>query len=135
LPGKKELLDELRANEIKIGLASASRNAPAIIEVLGIKKYINYIVDPSKIKKGKPSPDIFLAAAKFLDVEPQLCVGIEDAEAGIEAIKVAGMFAVGVGSYESMKKADLIVENTEKLKFAYIQNQFKKSKSAVFDKV
>jgi beta-phosphoglucomutase len=66
------------------------------------------IVDASSIKNGKPDPEIFLKAAQQLEVEPERCIGIEDAEAGIEAIKAAGMFAVGIGNETTLSKADLI---------------------------
>ncbi|KXG74892.1 beta-phosphoglucomutase [Thermotalea metallivorans] len=124
LPGIEELLNTLRKHHIKIGLASASKNAPAIIDALGVRDYIDYLVDPASVKRGKPAPDIFLEAARGLGVDPETCVGIEDAEAGVEAIKAAGMFAVGVGRKESMKKADFIVENTGELTFENIKKAF-----------
>ena len=55
------------------------------------------IVDPATIAKGKPDPEIFLTAAERLGVRFEDCVGIEDARAGIEAIRAARMVAVGVG--------------------------------------
>jgi len=75
------------------------------------------VVDPALLARGKPDPEIFLTAAALLGVPPLECAAIEDAEAGIAAIKSAGMFAVGVGDESSMRGADLSVRNTNELTF------------------
>lgn len=113
--GILELLKKLKGMDTKIAIGSVSKNAPAIIKSLGIEEYIDYIVDVNKISKGKPAPDIFLNAARVLNVKPQECVGIEDAEAGIMAIKSAGMFSVGVGAPDKMYGADIVFDSPEKL--------------------
>ncbi|MGN9863867.1 beta-phosphoglucomutase [Bacillus swezeyi] len=117
LPGISRLLCELKSEKIKLALASSSRNAPAILERLGIIDDFQAIVDPTALVKGKPDPEIFLTAAALLGVSPAECAAIEDAEAGIAAIKSAGMFAVGVGHERSMHAADLIVKDTRELTF------------------
>lgn len=116
-PGIKELLDTLKEQEVKIGLASASKNGPVILTYLGITDYFDTIVDPDSVANGKPAPDIFIKAAEQLGVSPQACIGIEDSEAGIVAIKQAGMYAVGVGTAEVMQKAgaDLVLADTIEL--------------------
>lgn len=124
LPGIVELLKKLKANNIKIALASASKNATVIIEGLGLRSHFDVIVDVEKIKKGKPDPAIFLKGAELLGVPIDVCIGIEDAQAGVEAIKAANMFAVGVGSKEALKKADYIVETTNQLVFEEIKKKF-----------
>lgn len=125
LVGIVAFLEQLKQNNVKIALASASKNAPAIINNLRLKQYFNEIVDVTKIKRGKPDPEIFLTAAKLVNVDPQNCIGIEDAKAGVEAIKGAGMFAVGVGLKESLGKADLLVSNTSELDYKEIARKFK----------
>ncbi|QOY36903.1 beta-phosphoglucomutase [Anaerobacillus isosaccharinicus] len=125
LVGIVAFLEQLKQNNVKIALASASKNAPAIINNLKLKQYFNEIVDVTKIKRGKPDPEIFLTAAKMVNVDPQNCIGIEDAKAGVEAIKGAGMFAVGVGLKESLGKADLLVSNTSELDYEEIATKFK----------
>ncbi|MEC5229631.1 beta-phosphoglucomutase [Bacillus inaquosorum] len=112
LPGIGRLLFELKGENIKIGLASSSRNAPEILKRLEIIDDFHAIVDPTALANGKPDPEIFLTAAALLGVSPADCAAIEDAEAGISAIKSAGMFAVGVGHEQSMLGADLVVRNT-----------------------
>ncbi len=125
-PGVKEFLEELKKNDILIGLASASKNAPAILESLKITSYFQTVVDPEEVANGKPAPDIFLKAAEKLAVRPSECIGIEDSTAGISAIKDAGMFAVGVGTVEKMKQAgaDLVLENTNRLVLSLLLEEF-----------
>lgn len=106
--GAIELLVELRSNNIKIALASVSKNAQFLLEAMGIREYFDVIVDPSEIKKGKPAPDIFLMAAYKLGIDVKNCVGIEDAFAGIEAIKAAGMQPVGIGDATLLYNCDRV---------------------------
>ena len=115
LPGIHRFLEELKANHIKTAIASVSRNAFYIIDRLELNDYFDYIVDASTIKNAKPHPDVFLAAAKAIGVKPEDCVAIEDAKAGIMAIKAANMKAIGVGTYEQMQGADIILKGTEEL--------------------
>ncbi|MFZ5968511.1 MAG: beta-phosphoglucomutase [Bacillota bacterium] len=106
--GVVELFQYLRSSGIKIAIGSASRNAPTLIKAMALEQYIDYIVDPDEVKKGKPAPDIFLKAADALGVKPTDCVGVEDAIAGIKAIKAAGMYAIGIGDADVLKEADAV---------------------------
>ncbi|MCY8088939.1 beta-phosphoglucomutase [Bacillus sonorensis] len=126
LPGIGRLLCELEKKRIKIALASASRNAPSILKRLDLINVFDVIVDPASLKKGKPDPEIFLAAAGHLGVSPVDCAGIEDAEAGIASIKSAGMFAVGVGNERAMHEADLSVRQTSDLSFDLLYEGWKR---------
>ncbi|MGL6247706.1 MAG: beta-phosphoglucomutase [Culicoidibacterales bacterium] len=125
-PGIQTLLDELQAQSIRIALASASKNAPMILQALALTEYFEFIVNPNDLQAGKPDPEIFLRAAKALGVEPENCIGVEDAEAGIAAIKAANMFAVGVGTISVMIEAgaDYVVEQTSELDLAKISSVF-----------
>ncbi|WP_239454050.1 beta-phosphoglucomutase [Bacillus suaedaesalsae] len=122
LPGIEELLKEIKKNGYLLGLASASKNAPEVLRSLGLYEQFDCIADAAAVEKSKPAPDIFLLAASMLKVEPSQCIGIEDAESGIEAIHSAGMFAVGVGDEESLKSADYYVSNTTELSLENILN-------------
>ncbi|MDF9839953.1 MULTISPECIES: beta-phosphoglucomutase [unclassified Paenibacillus] len=115
LPGIPELLDSLAQRGIACGLASASLNAPLILQRLGIAGRFQAIADPAAMQKGKPDAEIFLTAAELLGVPPRSCVGVEDAAAGITAIKAAGMQAVGIGSREQLGAADLLLTSTAEL--------------------
>ena len=112
LPGMKEFLTECKGAGLKIALASASKNGPFILDRLEVTSFFDTIVDPGALKKGKPDPEIFLKAAEQLQLKVEECVGVEDAEAGIEAIKGANMFAIGVGTKDRMKKADWQIDST-----------------------
>ncbi|WP_211234335.1 beta-phosphoglucomutase [Paenibacillus taiwanensis] len=124
LPGILLLFDDLKQANVQIGLASASRNAKTLLQQLKVEAYFDVIVDPAQLANGKPAPDIFLAAAAGLQVEPKYCVGIEDAEAGVQAIKSAGMFAIGVGEHDILKQADYIVTDTSELSLAVIEQHW-----------
>jgi len=113
-PGVQRVLNEARATGLKIGLASASRNATALLQKLGIADDFDVIVDANQIRRGKPDPEIFLAAASALGVPPAQCIGIEDSTAGIDAIHAAGMSAIGIGSAEQLPQADLILSDIAK---------------------
>ncbi|MDO0918708.1 MULTISPECIES: beta-phosphoglucomutase [unclassified Enterococcus] len=110
LPGVKTFLGEAKAKNIPCAIASASKNAPFILDKLGVMQDFDTIVDPATLKKGKPDPEIFIQAALALGIEPAEAVGFEDAQAGIDGIKAAGMYAVGVYSGEELHGADVIVE-------------------------
>lgn len=115
LPGIEDFITACQEKGIKVALASASRNGPTILKNLELSEVFEVVVDPATLSKGKPDPEIFLRGAEMLGLAVSECIGVEDAEAGIEAINGAGMFSVGVGSAESMKEADLFVENTADL--------------------
>ena len=114
-PGAAKLLELLKQNKIIIALASASKNSRMLLENMKIIGYFDYIADPSAVKNPKPAPDIFLDAAKHFSIEDRYCVGIEDAPAGITAIKAAGMFAVGIGNSEILSGADIVFRGLDKV--------------------
>ncbi|MBL7873478.1 MAG: beta-phosphoglucomutase [Cyclobacteriaceae bacterium] len=111
-PGVVELIMNLRAKNIRVGLASSSKNAPRVIELLGIATQFDTLIDGTMITRSKPDPEIFLLAAHKLGVGPSDCLVFEDAEAGVEAALAAGMKCVGVGSKDQLGKANLIIKNT-----------------------
>jgi len=113
LPGIKKLLDWLKENDIPFALGSASKNAPFILEKLDIIDKFSAIVDGNNVKKAKPNPEVFLLAAKKLGLTPNECIVIEDAQAGIEAAKNAGMTAIGIGKH--LTGADVTLEDTSAL--------------------
>ncbi|MDN5708236.1 MAG: beta-phosphoglucomutase [Planococcus sp. (in: firmicutes)] len=126
LPGIKNLLQENGEANIKIALGSASKNAPLILEKLGLSHYFDYVVDADKVKKGKPDPETFTAAADALGVSYSNCIGIEDAAAGVEAVNQANMFSVGVGDRAHLAHAHYLVNETSELDFQKIIQQFQK---------
>ncbi|MCK2156313.1 MULTISPECIES: beta-phosphoglucomutase [Exiguobacterium] len=120
LPGIIAFLDEIRATGLKIGMASASKNALTVVEALGVRHYFDDIVDAATVAQSKPHPEVFLRAAEALDVAPERCIGVEDAAAGITAIHAAGMYAVGVGPETTLHEADYRVDSTDLLSLEQI---------------
>jgi beta-phosphoglucomutase len=129
LPGILPFLQELKSRSVKIALASASKNAPFILEKLGINHYFDTIVDPSSLEKGKPAPDIFLRAAEQLSVPATECAGIEDAPAGVDAINAAAMVSIGIGSSVQLGKADLVLPSTAELNYEIVEQAWNNHKN------
>jgi len=119
-PGVRELLQAIRQQGIKVALASSSKNAPRVIEILGISHEFDAVVDGTMVAHSKPDPEIFLLAAKKLDIKPVNCVVFEDAEAGVEAALAAGMKCVGVGSVEQLGKANKVIARTGDFKLGWL---------------
>ena len=111
LPGVLPLLQQLKSKGKKIALGSASRNARLVLERTGILPYFDAIVDGTMVSKAKPDPEVFLKAAEALHLSADRCCVLEDAPAGIQAAKAAGMTAIGVGSPEILKGADKVISS------------------------
>ncbi|HYE53088.1 MAG TPA: beta-phosphoglucomutase [Azospirillaceae bacterium] len=109
LPGAAGALAGARRAGLKVALASASRNAPLLLDRLGIAACFDHVVDAGAVAHPKPAPDIFLAAALALGVAPSRCVGVEDSVAGLRAIRAAGMYAVGIGDPAELRLAHEVV--------------------------
>jgi len=111
LPGAIALLDELRQAGMKIAIGSASKNAKAVIEKLGLGKHVDAIADGYSVDRPKPAPDIFLYAATQLGLAPAHCVVVEDAPVGVAAAIAAGMGSIGIGSPSRVGAANLVLPN------------------------
>ena len=96
--GAKELLDFLKKNGIKIGLASGTSRGSVMhhLNEVGVADFFDAIVCGTEVKKGKPEPDIFLQTASLLGVKPQDCFVFEDSANGIKAGHSAGMKCIGI---------------------------------------
>lgn len=119
IEGVIPLLSYLKAKGLKMALGSASKNGPFLLKCLGIETYFDYVVDPTRLK-SKPEPDIFVDAMVHFNLKPSECIGVEDAVAGIEAIKRAKMIAIGVGN-ENLSRADIFVEELQNLDFDLLE--------------
>lgn len=123
LPGVVPLLQQAQAHHIPCAVASASKNAPLILEKLGVRAYFATIVDPDSLSKGKPDPEIFLAAADSIGVLPQNAIGFEDAQSGIDGLKAAGIYAVGLSASQPLIGADMQVSEMTKLSVDALLNR------------
>lgn len=121
IPGVVGILESLKNNDIKIALASSSpmEGIKQVLDKFQISEYFQAVISGENLERGKPAPDIFLNAAKMLQVEPEYCTVIEDSNHGVTAAKAAGMKCIGFQNHNSGKQnleaADLIVDSLEEL--------------------
>jgi beta-phosphoglucomutase len=113
LPGAREILEEIRAAGLKTAIGSASKNAGEVIDRLGIRLLLDAISDGYSVERQKPAPDLFLHAARQLDLPPVECVVIEDATAGVEAALAGGFHTIGIGPQERVGQAELVLPSLE----------------------
>ncbi len=106
-------MEELKENKIKIALGSASKNSKMILNKIELFHFFDAIIDGNNITKGKPDPQVFLMGAEATGALPCECVVFEDAQAGIEAAKAGGMFAIGLGDATILNKADIVYKSFE----------------------
>ncbi len=99
LEGAEAYLRQLKNDGVRISLGSASKNAPLILDKLGIRDLFDAVVDGNSVSKAKPDPEVFLKGAEMLGLSPADCVVFEDSQAGIEAARNAGcgVIAIDVG--------------------------------------
>jgi beta-phosphoglucomutase len=128
LPGSLELLNALRSRGIRCAIASASKNTPKVLAVTELDKYVDGVADGNQATKSKPDPEVFLMAAHNVGCEPKNCIGVEDAAAGVEAIRRAGMVSVGIGASAAM--ADLVVDNVAQLTADRLESLFAEKSNA-----
>jgi beta-phosphoglucomutase family hydrolase len=96
--GAEGFLRRLRGAGVKLAVATAApkRNRELVLDGLGIRGWFGRVVGAEEVTRGKPAPDIFLAAARALGVEPEACVAFEDAVNGVRSARAAGMLTVGL---------------------------------------
>lgn len=117
LPGLMQLLEGLKKKKFKIGIASSSVlvEIKAAIKGLKIEKYFGTYASAEEVKKGKPSPDVYLLAAKRLKIDPKDCLVLEDAPSGVKAGKAAGMTVFAIPSQytkgKDFSQADKVLQN------------------------
>ena len=92
-----ETLRELRRRGYRLGLASSSKNAGVILTRTGLDALLDRVVDGNQITRSKPDPEVFLRAAQLLELPPEDCAGVDDALAGVESARTAGMTAAAIG--------------------------------------
>ncbi len=124
LPGAAELLEEIHEAGLKIAIVSSSKNTPLVLERLDLKTPLDAVVDGSTVARSKPAPDLFLKAAEILSIPPAECVVVEDAAAGIEAGKRAGMLTLGLGPAERVGAADLVLPDLHQAHLASLLKSF-----------
>lgn len=103
LPGAMNLLEKLKSQGIKTGIASTSDNTSLILELTGLRKYFNAVVDGHRAKLPKPNPQVYEVIAMALDTSPADCLVFEDSKAGVLSAKRAGMKVVAVSDHKILE--------------------------------
>ena len=122
LPGIVTFITDARNNGVKCAVASISKNASRVLELLEISDLFDYIADAALVKKPKPDPEIFLTSANALGFDPSECIGVEDAHAGIESIHSAGMLSIGINVTVTSIMPDVVLKSTSELNFNKIKD-------------
>jgi len=117
LPGAQMWLEKLKAEGWRqaLGTSAPRGNIDAVFDVLEIEQFFDAVMSSEQVKAGKPAPDVFLAAAAAMNVVPENCIVVEDAPAGTEAARRAGMKAVGVLTTHDELKADWVFRGLDEI--------------------
>ncbi len=118
LPGAIAWLERLRRRGWRQALASSAPrpNIDVVFEALGLARHLDAVVSADEVGSGKPDPAIFLSGARRLGLAPARCVVVEDAPAGLEAARRAGMRSIGVlSTHHARLAADCVVPSLEAL--------------------
>ncbi len=114
-PAVRETLAELRRLGHKLAIGSSSKNTKFILQQTKLMDMFDAISDGTNITRSKPDPEVFLKAATFVGDIPENCIVVEDAIAGIEAAKAAGMMAAGIGEAAHYGKTDYRLEHFKEI--------------------
>ena len=114
-PGVVPFIEKLRAQSVKIGLCSSSKNAQTVLDKLGLTRLFDTVVTGHDFRNAKPDPEIFLLGAERLGVPAFHCLVFEDAFSGIEAALAARMKAVGVGTTEVLPNAPEVIRRYDEI--------------------
>lgn len=132
LPGVRQWLERLREGGIACGIGSSTeeKNVKLGLEILDLEMFFKTAVTAEHVKKGKPAPDVFLEVARRLGAKSERCVVFEDAPAGVEAGRAAGMKVVGVTTTHPgghLESVDREVERMDELSIQEIESWFGQS--------
>ena len=125
LPGVTRLIDEARAANLKIGLASSSQNVYPVLEKLNLRDAFDAIGDHKSVARTKPAPDVFIWTAGRLNIHPTNALVFEDSEVGIEAARTGGFWTVGIGDPGIVGRAHLVMPDFREATLQGLLNQFK----------
>lgn len=113
----KHTLNALRAKGARLAIGSSSKNAPFILERIGLTGFFDAVADGNCITHSKPNPEVFLKAAEMIGLPSAECLVVEDARAGVEAAVAGGFACAAIGdarddsraTYHLDKLSDLLV--------------------------
>jgi beta-phosphoglucomutase len=122
LPGVMPILNYLKERNQLIALGSASKNARPILEKTGILAFFDAIVDGNDVSNAKPDPEVFLLAARLLNIKPEDSIVFEDSVAGIQAANIGGMFSIGIGEASTLHEAKQVFKDFTQIDKTFIDN-------------
>lgn len=128
MPGVIDLIKNLHENGMTLVVASSAcmKNIEVVVKKFKLEKYFTKLVSGEEVPKGKPAPDVFLEAAKRINMQADKCIVIEDATNGVAAAKAAGMKCIGISSPhrvpQDLSEADLVVDHLSKVDYKILQN-------------
>jgi beta-phosphoglucomutase len=125
LPGVFEILKFLKENNQPIALGSASKNARPILEKTGLLSYFDAVVDGNDVTNAKPDPEVFLMAAKLLNITPENSIVFEDSVAGVQAANIGKMTSIGIGEASTLHEAKYIFKDFTEIETSFIANLIK----------
>jgi beta-phosphoglucomutase len=127
LPGVMNWLHRLRERGWLQAIASAAPrlNIEVILEALAASQLFQGIVSAEDVRRGKPDPEVYLTAASRVGVSPDSCIVVEDAAAGIEGERSAGMRSIGVSRNGKHLPADIVVQSLDLLDSAAFETLLK----------
>ena len=129
LPGVLLRLQFLIDNKQPIALGSASKNSVEILNKVNLFTVFNAIIDGNAVTKAKPDPEVFLQAAKAIQMKPENCVVFEDSVAGIQAANKANMISIGIGDASVLNEADFVFKDFTEINFDFLEKLMTVDKS------
>lgn len=115
-----KVLTFLKKEQQPIALGSASKNARKILKKVALYESFDSIVDGTNVSKAKPDPEVFLIAAKELNMAPNQCVVFEDSIAGVQAANKADMISIGIGEQEVLNEADFVFKDFSEISIEFL---------------
>jgi HAD superfamily hydrolase (TIGR01509 family) len=130
VPGAGEAVRRLADDGYRLAVASSSNREliDAVLEHTPLGGLFRETVSSEEVARGKPSPDVYLEAARRLGVPPERCAAIEDSHNGIRAAKAAGMRTLAIPNpvyppdEESLAAADAVLASLDELTVAFVRS-------------
>ncbi|HWS42676.1 MAG TPA: beta-phosphoglucomutase [Pseudoflavonifractor sp.] len=107
----RQTLETLRRKGMRLAIGSSSRNARLILGRIGLGEFFDAVSDGNNITHSKPDPEVFLKAAQMLGLEPEECLVVEDAQAGIQAAHDGGFHNAAMGDAAKCELAENLLES------------------------
>ena len=125
LPGVFTILQFLKDNNQPIALGSASKNARPILEKTGLLSYFDAVVDGNDVTNAKPDPEVFLMAAKLINITPENSIVFEDSVAGVQAANIGNMTSIGIGEASTLHEAKYTFKDFTAIDIHFIEELIK----------